>query len=160
MTGWFNTHPVHLIEPLVGRGDLKPIERSANCLIGDALFANPACIASQRFLDRALKVVKDRPKPRGSRQPQIVGPSIHRRVGVVNHSRLLSSQASMQEDRLAMASLEHVKVQANVRVGQTLAVEGALPRPLDATEHNQLHIAPVSFEGSAGLRIRILSTMP
>src|SRR5688572_25366215 len=146
--GLSQLHVVQRVEPFLARGQLEPAGGAEQAAVRDALAGAAQLVAHQGVADLGLEVVPDHPEPGRPRRGDVAGPLLGRRVGVVHDERLLRVEARGQQDRFAVAALEHVHVDPHVRVEQPLPAERTLAGPLDSAKNDRFHVIP------AGARAR------
>src|SRR5688572_3745811 len=143
-----------LVEILVRRWTLEMLRGGEDRDFPHPSLARALLVARDGFARRHLEEVQRRPKLRGARQPDVAGAFLARRVGVVDHDRLLRRQAREQHDLLALARLEHVERHADVGVQEAPRVKRRLAGGGDAGEDDQFHAGTVARHPPPNIDLR------
>ncbi len=132
-------HMVEPIETLGQAGELQALMRCRHPYLWDDLGGGSLAVAPDRILEVGREVVAHDPKSGGFGRGDIPGALGDGRVGVVHDERLLGGKARVHQDLLAVPRLEHIQIDADVRISEALVVEGGLPHRLNANKDYGFH---------------------
>ena len=134
-----NLHPVNrVVSFLQPRRSHLPL-RPGNRRYRNLLFPRSLVIPSNCIPQNALKKISNHPKSCGPRRAHISFSIANRRICVVHHKRLLSSQASFHQHFFSMPRAQHIQADPHVRIKKTFPIKRRLPRTLYPNKNHRFH---------------------
>jgi hypothetical protein len=105
----------------------------------DFLFAGTEIVAANRILERGFEIVRENAEACGAGGNDVAGAVFRERVSVVDDEWLLGLQARGEEKLFAGARVQHVQVDADVRIEKAVAIEGRFAGCLRANKDDGFH---------------------
>jgi hypothetical protein len=112
-----------LVKPFIKARQFQFPVRANDSLFRYQRFSAALTVAFKRGLQGRFEVIPGATEPGVLGLADVAGAPLAGQVGVVNHERLLGLQTSGQQNSLAVARPQHIHVDANVCVEESLLKE-------------------------------------